>query len=166
MKPLVNSVALVTGGSRGVGKGIAVGLGEAGATVYLTGRSEKIHQVAEEVNEAGGKGIAVRCDHTNDEESRKVFTLIDRREGHLDILVNNVWGGYELIFNDLGEYIWEKPFWEQPLEYWDLMFASGVRAHYVNSRYAAEMMAKKSGGLIVNISVWSAQKFIGNVAYG
>ena len=166
MKLLANTIVLVTGSSRGVGKGIAIGLGEAGATVYLTGRSDRVHKAAGEVTEAGGEGIAVRCDHTKDGESKKVFDLIENRYGRLDILVNNVWGGYELVFNDLGEYIWEKPFWEQPVEYWDLMFDSGVRAHYVNSRYAAGLMAEKNGGLIVNISFWAAQKFIGNVAYG
>jgi dehydrogenase/reductase SDR family protein 1 len=165
-KPLENTVALVTGGSRGVGKGIAIGLGEAGATVYLTGRSEKRHQAAGEVTEAGGKGIPVECDHRIDGESRKVFDLIGNREGRLDILVNNVWGGYERMLSNQGEYIWENPFWEQPLEYWDLMFASGVRAHYVNSRHAARMMVKQKCGLIVNISFWAAQKFIGNAGYG
>lgn len=166
IRSIKSKIALVTGGSRGVGKGIAIGLGEAGATVYLTGRSEKIYQSADEVTDAGGKGVAVKCDHRNDAESSKVFDLIKNREGCLDILINNVWSGYERMFSNRGEYIWEKPFWEQPIEYWDLMFASGVRAHYVNSHHAAKLMVTQKSGLIVNISFWSAQKFIGNAAYG
>jgi len=159
-------IALVTGGSKGVGRGIAKGLGESGATVYVTGRTENLYQTVEDVTGAGGKGIAVFCDHTNDDETRKVHELIKKEEGKLDILVNNVWGGYEQMFNKNGEHIWEFPFWRQPLEYWDLMFKAGVRVHYVNSVFAARQMTSQGNGLIVNISYWAAQKFAGNVAYG
>ena len=134
MASLKGKVALVTGSSKGVGKGIAKGLGEAGAKVYVTGRSKEIYNAAETVNQAGGTGTAVKCDHRNDEEVQQLFERIKKQDGKLDILVNNVWGGYEQMFNEDGEYIWEKPFWEQPTEYWDLMFASGVRAHYFSSR--------------------------------
>jgi len=166
MKSFKNKIALVTGSSKGVGKGIAKGLGEAGAKVYVTGRSKDIQHATKEVNEAGGKGVAVNCDHRNDDEVQQLFELIKKQDGKLDILVNNVWGGYEQMFNENQEYIWEKPFWEQPTDYWDLMFASGVRAHYVSSRFAAKLMAKQGSGLIVNISFWAAQKYINNVAYG
>ena len=174
MKHLKGKVALVTGASRGVGKGIAIGLGEAGATVYVTGRSKSgnknlpgtVQQTAELITEKGGEGIAILCDHQNDEEVKGVFEKIESRYNKLDILVNNVWGGYEAMFDEQGEYIWEKPFWQQPLKQWDLMFASGVRAHYVSSQYAAKLMTKTKSGLIVNISFWSAQKFVANVTYG
>lgn len=166
MESLKGKVALVTGSSKGVGKGIAKGLGEAGAKVYISGRSEEIYNAAEEVNKAGGSGVAMVCDHRNDGDTQKVFDTIKEQDDRLDILVNNVWGGYEQMFSGDGEYIWENPFWEQPLDYWDLMFASGVRAHYVNSHYAAKLMTSQKDGLIVNISYWAAQKYIGNVAYG
>src|SRR5690349_16072988 len=106
MKPLEGKVALVTGASRGIGKGIALGLGEAGATVYLTGRTTEegksaaklpgtIFQTAEEVTRFGGSGIALQCDHRNDNEVQAVIDRIKTEQGRLDILVNNVWGGYE-----------------------------------------------------------------------
>ncbi len=174
MKHLKGKIALVTGASRGVGRGIALGLGEAGATVYVTGRSKKVNkdlpgtvqQTAELITEMGGEGIALLCDHRNDEEVNKVFKKIETQHNKLDILVNNVWGGYEVMFDEQGEYIWEKPFWQQPLKQWDLMFSSSVRAHYVSSHHAAKLMTKAKSGLIVNISFWSAQKFVANVTYG
>ena len=129
MKSLTSKVALVTGASRGVGKGIALGLGEAGATVYLTGRTIEegraavdlpgtIYQTAEEVSKLGGEGIAVHCDHLNDEEVKAVFQRIQSEQNRLDILVNNVWGGYE-FFNDGTEFWKEKGFWTAPLSRWD-----------------------------------------------
>ena len=105
MKALQGQVALVMGASRGVGKGVALGLGEAGATVYLTGRTIEegkaavrlhgtIYQAAEEVSELGGTGIAIRCDHVDDDQVRHLFQRIHAEQNRLDILVNNVWGGY------------------------------------------------------------------------
>src|SRR5215467_14186713 len=104
--PLTGSVAVVTGASRGVGKGIALGLGEAGATVYVTGRTIKdetdvgklggtIYQTAEEVTEQGGKGIPIRCDHRDDEQVEDAFKQITKQSKRIDILVNNAWAGYE-----------------------------------------------------------------------
>ena len=175
METLKGKVALVTGASRGVGKGIALGLGEAGATVYITGRTVEegqgaaglpgtIHQTADEVNKLGGMGIGVQCDHTRDAEVEALFQRIHSEQGHLDILVNNVWGGYEHFFD--GTEFWkEKGFWTAPISRWDKMFQAGVRAHYVASVLAAPLMIPQ-GGLIVNTSFFAAQKDNAGVAYG
>lgn len=176
MKSLAEKVAVVTGGSRGVGKGIALGLGEAGATVYVTGRTTQegtdvenlggtVFGTAEEVTALGGKGIAVVCDHSDDAQTEKLFQQVKEESRHLDILVNNAWGGYERMEHD-GEFTWLKPFWEQPFWRWDAMFDGGVRAAYVASAFAARMMVEQQSGLIVNISFWAAQKYMANVGYG
>ena len=175
MPPLSGQVALVTGASRGVGKGIALGLGEAGATVYVTGRTEQagqaavalpgtIHKTAAEVTRLGGRGMAVRCDHTDDEQVRALFDRLQTEPGRLDILVNNVWGGYE-HFNDGTEFWNEKGFWTAPLSRWDKSFQAGVRAHYVAGVLAAPLMIAQGGGLIVNISFFAAQRDDRGVAY-
>ncbi len=176
MAVLTGTVALVTGASRGVGKGIALGLGEAGATVYITGRTVAagqaavdlpgtIHETAEAVTRLGGRGIAVRCNHTNDDEVRELFRRIQAEQGRLDILVNNVWGGYE-FYNDGTEFWNEKGFWTAPLSRWDKSFQAGVRAHYVASVFAAPLMIAQGSGLIVNISFFAAQRDDRGVAYG
>lgn len=176
MKSLQGKVALVTGASRGVGKGVALGLGEAGATVYITGRMVKegeaasrmpgtIFQTAQEVRDLGGIGIAVPCDHINDEQVRELFARIRTEQASLDILVNNVWAGYE-HFTDGTAFWLEKGFWDMPFERWDRMFQSGVRAHYVASALAAPLMIKQKSGLIVNISFFAAQRDDRGVAYG
>jgi len=169
---LQGKVALVTGGSRGVGRGIAHELGLAGATVYVTGRSVNddatpedlggnINGTAALVTESGGIGVAVRCDHTVDAEVEAVFQRIRRERGRLDILVNNVWGGYEW----LGDEDFSVPFWEQPMWRWGLMFDAGVRAHYVASCLAVPMMMPQASGLIVNISAGDEGKYRGWVMY-
>lgn len=169
---LAGKVALVTGASRGVGKGIAHVLGMSGATVYVSGRTVEMGQgvdgiagtvgeTAVLVTRAGGTGIAVRCDHTHDPDVEDLFAQIEEEQGQLDILVNNVWGGYE----DIGDN-WLKPFWQQPLARWDAMFRAGVRAHYTASRLAAPLMIPQKSGLIVNISYWAGQKYMNNVPYG
>lgn len=176
MKSLAEKVAVVTGTSRGVGKGIALGLGEAGATVYVTGRTTQegndidrlggtVFRTAEEVTAMGGKGIAIPCDHREDTQVEKVFQQVAQEQGRLDILVNNAWGGYSQMEHD-GEFTWLKPFWSQPFWRWDAMFQGGVRAAYVASACAARMMTEQKNGLIVNISYWAAQKYMANVAYG
>ena len=176
MKSLTGKVALVTGASRGVGKGIALGLGESGATVYITGRTLKdgqsaaklpgtIHQTADEVTNLGGQGIAVQCDHRNDDEVQAVLERIQAEQNRLDILVNNVWGGYE-HYTDGTEFWKEKGFWNMPVARWDAMFQAGVRAHYVASVLAAPMMIAQKSGLIVNISFFAAQRNDRGVAYG
>jgi len=175
MPILTEQVALVTGASRGVGKGIALGLGEAGATVYVTGRTEQtgraavdlpgtIHETAAAVTQLGGRGIAVRCDHTDDDDVRALFGRIEAEQGGLDILVNNVWGGYE-HFNDGTEFWHEKGFWTAPISRWDKSFRAGVRAHYVASVLAAPLIIGRGAGLIVNISFFAARRDDRGVAY-
>src|SRR5919205_2751658 len=159
MQPLNGKVALVTGARRGIGKGIALELVAAGATVYVTSRSFA------DMSYLDGKGIILECDHCDDEQVRAAFRRIADQQGRLDILVNNVWGGYENMVEG-GEFTWTRPFWRQPLWRWDAMFAAGVRAHYVASAHAAREMVERRGGLIVNISFWAAQRYVGNVAYG
>ena len=176
MGNLSGKVALVTGASRGVGRGIALGLGEAGATVYVTGRTSRagaspgglgdtLQTVADEVTHAGGQGIAVLCDHTDDAQSRALFEQIRSEQGRLDILVNNVWGGYE-HFYDGTEFWLEQGFWDMPFARWDKMFDSGVRAHFTASALAAPMMIAQRSGLIVTVSYFAAQRPDKGVAYG
>jgi dehydrogenase/reductase SDR family member 1 len=156
---LDTQVALVTGGTKGVGRGIAVELARAGARVYVTGRS---------ADESGGAadGISlIRCDHRDDAQVDAAFARVIREAGGLDILANNVWGGYDNMMEN-GQFTWAMPFWEQPLWRWDEMFHAGVRAHYRASQLAAPSMIARKRGLIVNISHWAAQKHIGNTAYG
>lgn len=167
MKLLKDKIALVTGGTRNVGKGIALALGEAGATVYVTGRSITENDV-KGITKAGGKGIAVICNHENDDEVKAVFEQIENNEGKLDILVNNAWGGYNRLRNrkEYSGFKWKAPFWEQPLDLWNEMNNVGVRSNYVSSFYASKLMLKQKHGLIVNISFYASQKYYGNVIYG
>jgi dehydrogenase/reductase SDR family member 1 len=156
---LQGKVAIVTGATRGVGRGVARELARHGVQVFVTGRSVPDHDPFDEPI------TAIHCNHRNDSEVEIAFERVARDAKSLDILVNNVWGGYEGMV-DNGEFTWPKPFWEQPLWRWDAMFAAGVRAHYHASQLAARTMVAQRRGLIVNISFWSAQKRIGNVAYG
>ena len=176
MSNLSGKVALVTGASRGVGRGIALGLGEAGATVYVTGRTgsrgaspggfgDTLQTVADAVTRAGGQGIAVLCDHTDDAQSRALFDRIRSEQARLDILVNNVWGGYE-HFYDGTEFWLEHGFWDMPFARWDKMFDSGVRAHFTASALAVPMMIAQQSGLIVTVSYFAAQRADKGVAYG
>ncbi|MTI71717.1 MAG: SDR family NAD(P)-dependent oxidoreductase [Firmicutes bacterium] len=175
MKSLKGKVAIVTGASRGVGKGIALGLGEAGATVYVTGRTEKgemlpdflketsIHTTAKEVTKLGGVGIAHKCDHSNDNEVKDLFKRITNEQGKLDILVNNAWGGG---IHATKEYFFNTPFWKQPVSLWDDNYTVGLRSNYVASRLAAQIMTKEKNGLIVNISFYGGRRYMNNVSYG
>jgi NAD(P)-dependent dehydrogenase (short-subunit alcohol dehydrogenase family) len=156
---LKGKVAVVTGGTKGVGRGVARELAGAGALVYATGRS------IPDANECEGRIHWVRCDHRDEDQVAEVFDAIARETSAVDVLVNNVWGGYERMVED-GQFTWGKPFWEQPLWRWDAMFEAGVRAHYQASQLAARRMVAQRHGLIVNLSTWAAQKRIGNVAYG
>jgi dehydrogenase/reductase SDR family protein 1 len=158
MSNLQDRVALVTGATRGVGRGIAVGLAHAGARVYATGRSIGHTTFDEGV-------IAIPCDHTDDGAVEGVFHRIDREAGRLDILVNSAWGGYERMVED-GRFTWGARFWDQPRWRWDAMMTAGARAAFVASQLAARRMVDRKGGLIVHVSHWAAQKHIGNVLYG
>jgi dehydrogenase/reductase SDR family protein 1 len=159
MKNLDGKVAVVTGGTFGVGRGIASALAQHGARVFVTGRS------AHDGVANGEQVTGIRCDHRVDAEVTAAFERVARQAGTIEILVNNVWGGYERMVED-GTFTWSKPFWEQGLWRWDAMFGAGVRAHYHASQLAAKSMVANHKGLIVNISFWAAQKHIANVAYG
>jgi dehydrogenase/reductase SDR family protein 1 len=172
MARLEGKIALVTGASRGIGKGIAEALGAEGATVYITGRTMDeenptiplagtIHETAEAVTKAGGRGIALQCDHREDEQVRAVFKRIQKEQKRLDILVNNAWSGYEVFH--VGEYFPpDSLFWKKPLSYWNINL-DGLRWSYLSSYFAIPMMAEQKSGLIVNIS--NAVPNAGNAAY-
>jgi NAD(P)-dependent dehydrogenase (short-subunit alcohol dehydrogenase family) len=159
----------VTGASRGAGKGIALVLGEEGATVYLTGRSVRgkpttlgrpgtIDESAELVTGRGGTGIAIQCDHMDDVQVDAVFARIRDEHGRLDLLVNNAWSGYEISPDPA------LPFWEIGWRHWDLMFTGGLRATAYASRQAAPMMIGTGRGLIVNIT-WVLDRPHGHAFY-
>jgi dehydrogenase/reductase SDR family member 1 len=150
--------AIVTGASRGVGRGIAAGLAENGFTVYASGRTIGRADLP-------GRVVRVRCDHLRDEETETLFRRVAREAGSLDLLVNSAWGGYERMVED-GQFTWTLPFWEQPLHRWTSMMDVGVRAAFVAAAHAARLMVPQRSGLIVNISYWAAQKYIANVIYG
>lgn len=168
MVDLKGKVAVVTGASRGIGKGIAEGLGEAGATVYVTGRSEShaeppaaltIQATARSVDAFGGTGIAVHVDHNRDEQVKALFDQVEAEQGRLDILVNNVYqiptppaltGG----------------FWEHPVKVWDDQCGVGLRGYYVASVYGAPMMVRQGSGLIVNISSRGGLGYVFSTSYG
>lgn len=158
-RTLKGMTAVVTGGTKGVGRGVAHELARGGARVFLTGRSAAAEEAQQD------QMTWLRCDHRNDDDVDAAFGRIAQSAGAIDILVNSVWGGYEQMVEN-GEFTWGKPFWDQPLWRWDAMFAAGVRAHYRASQLAARMMVARRRGLIVNISHWAARKRIGNVAYG
>lgn len=171
MKPLKGKVAVVTGASRGAGRGVAFQLGCAGATVYVTGRSvkgsttdnrpETIEDTADGVTSRGGKGIAIRCDHTNDNDVRNLFEQIEREQGRIDILVNSIFGGSESSLPS-GD---GRHFWERPLEHWDAMMVAGPQAYLLTTRYAVPLMAKHHNGLIVNITFFVRDKISSNLYY-
>lgn len=168
-KSLKGKVALVTGASRGIGKGIALGLGEAGCTVYVTARTVRngksdrpgsITATAEEIQALGGVGIPIKCDHRFDSQVESAFRQVATERQRLDILVNNA-TLYSLEYGPREDL----PFWELPVEEWDMMHAVGLRSHYVASRLAAGTMTRQRSGLIVNVSSIGATKYTGNVSY-
>jgi NAD(P)-dependent dehydrogenase (short-subunit alcohol dehydrogenase family) len=151
-------VALVTGASRGVGRGCATALADAGYTVFATGRSIDTALLPPAV-------VRIRCDHTKDDDTAAAFARIAAEAPALDVVVNSAWGGYERMIEN-GAFTWGLPFWEQPAHRWAGMMEAGVRAAFVSSAHAARMMVPCKRGVIVNISHWAAQKRIGNVIYG
>jgi NAD(P)-dependent dehydrogenase (short-subunit alcohol dehydrogenase family) len=164
---LEDTVALVTGATRGAGRGIANVLGERGATVYVTGRSTRaaphpdrpgtIEDTADEVTARGGNGIPVRVDHREPDGVASLIELIESKQGRLDVLVANAWMGYELRVQGI-------PFWEATVEHWDLMFDS-LRMQMMTAQKAAPLMLKQGRGLIVN-TLWDVgSHFHGLVSY-
>lgn len=175
---LQDTVAVVTGASRGAGRGIAEVLGDAGATVYVTGRSVRggpsgpdrhgtIEDTAAEVTARGGEGIAVRCDHTDEADVTALFERVRNDHGRLDLLVNNAWGGYEQRAGE-PEAAFFGPFWEQPLWRWDAMFVAGVRAHLLAAQRAAALLIEQRRtrpGLVLSTIAWAYDAYLGNVLY-
>ncbi len=173
MKNLEGKITLVTGATRGIGKGIAIGLGEAGATVYITGRSlnrshsndeipGSLNDTKTEVESAGGICIPIQVDHGDDEQVRLLFERIqDEQSGQIDLLVNNAYSGVRALINAQG-----KPFWECEPNFWDTGNNVGLRSHYIASVFAARMMTKNRSGLICTISSWGGMSYIFGAAYG
>ena len=172
MTNLKGKVALVTGATRGIGKGIAIGLGEAGATVYITGRtlsndenddvSGTLLETQKAVNDVGGNCIPVQVDHSDDEQVELLFERINNEQnGQLDILVNNVFSGVKAISNAYGE-----PFWKHDPSLWDAINNVGLRSHYVASIFAVRLMSQRQQGLICTISSWGGLSYIFGAAYG
>ena len=171
-------VCLVTGGSRGVGRGVALGLAEAGASVHITGRTERDGEHPDGLDRGGslasvltaaeaypGRVTAHRVDHSSVEETEAIVRTVIAAEGRLDVLVNSAWGGYERMADETG-FSWIYPLWQQPMWRWHAMMDVGVRSSYCTIRVASETMARQRSGLIVNVSFWAAQKFMQNVVYG
>ena len=153
---LGGKVALVAGGTRGAGRGIAVELGAAGATVYVTGRTtraqrsqmdrpETIEETAELVTRAGGKGIAVQVDHLVPEQVEALVARIEREQGRLDVLVNDIWGG-ELLFE------WRSKLWEHSLEKGMRLLRLAIDTHIITSHHALPLLIRRPGGLVVEIT--------------
>uniref|UniRef100_A0A8C4QDF0 Dehydrogenase/reductase (SDR family) member 1 n=1 Tax=Eptatretus burgeri TaxID=7764 RepID=A0A8C4QDF0_EPTBU len=148
-EPLAGKVCVVTGASRGIGKGIALQLCGAGATVYITGRNvETLRDAANEIENRGGRCLPVRCDSTNDLEIQSLFDQVKKEQnGRLDILVNNAYAGVDVLFSNMG-----KPFWELPVSVWDTINNTGLRGHYACAVLASRLMVENKQGLIVTIS--------------
>lgn len=169
-RPLAGAVALVAGGTRGGGRGIAVQLGAAGATVYVTGRSsgsgpsdlgrrETIEETAGQVTAAGGAGVAVRVDHGRPDEVRALADRIAaEQDGRLDVLVNSVWGGDPLTD-------WEHPLWEQDLDTGLRLLRQAVETHVITSRFALPLMVARGRGLVVEVTDGNTARYRGSIFY-
>ena len=160
-RTLEGKVSLVAGATRGAGRGIAIELGSAGATVYCTGRStraqrsemdrpETIEETAELIQQAGGKGIAVQVDHLNHEQVRALVEQIEREQGRLDILVNDIWGGDFLTD-------WYKPVWEHSLENGLHLLRLAIDTHIITSHFALPLLIKNPGGLVIEMTDGTAE---------
>eukprot|EP01065_Artemidia_motanka_P052161 TRINITY_DN9346_c0_g1_i1.p1 TRINITY_DN9346_c0_g1~~TRINITY_DN9346_c0_g1_i1.p1 ORF type:complete len:392 (+),score=54.62 TRINITY_DN9346_c0_g1_i1:71-1246(+) len=176
---LRGKVAIVTGASRGLGRGIAVGLGESGCTVYVTGRTAakgqansggvggssapgSLEETCDAIERAGGRCIAVGVDSSNDAELQSLFERVETESGGVDILVNNAFSAVGWITNQAG-----KPFWEKGVEAWDKVNGVGLRSHFVASVYASKQMVRlRKKGIIINVSSFGGAQYIFDVAYG
>jgi dehydrogenase/reductase SDR family protein 1 len=165
-KPLDGQIALVTGATRGIGKGIAIELATAGAKVYFTGRTTTedpqrpgtVAATAREIGELGGQGVGLCCDHHIDAQVDAVFDRIRSEDGRLDLLVNNATA-------EMASMVGRK-FWELPIDIWDDLIGVGLRSHYVASWHAAPMMIEAGRGLIVNVSSHGSREYLMGVSYG
>ena len=168
-RPLKDRVAVVAGATRGAGRGIARMLGEAGATVYCTGRSvrghpatpgrpETLEETAELVTAEGGRGIAVRADHTVESEVEQLFARVRDEAGRLDVLVNDIWGGDALTE-------WGKPFWELSIAQGAQLLERAVHTHIITSRHGVPLMVERNAGLIVEVTDGDTFGYRGNLFY-
>ena len=169
MLPLKSKIAMVTGASRGIGRGIAVVLGDCGATVYVTGRSRRgspaaagvpgtIDDTADEVSRRGGQGIPAECDHRDSKQVDALFARVREEHGRLDLLVNNAWGGYEGHSGGLRP----RNFWDAPLSLWDSMIEGGLKTHLLATYFGIPLMLPHKSGLIISTIAWDHDKYIGS----
>ena len=158
---LQGKVCLVTGAARGIGRGIALQLGQAGATVYITGRTKKnLDDCAEEIKARGGIPITVQMDHGLDADVEKLFERIkSEQNGKLDVLVNNAYAGVNTIFSNSGVKFWDM----DPVHTWDIINGVGLRGHYICTTLASRMMVPRKSGLIVNVSSSGGLKYVMDV---
>ncbi|MGP8072345.1 MAG: SDR family NAD(P)-dependent oxidoreductase [Thermoplasmata archaeon] len=165
-------IAVVTGASRGAGKAIAIELGRSGWTVAVTGRSTRaspsaegivgsIDETVDAIQAVGGKGIAIRCDHSRDADLVALAERLRGEFGALDLLVNCAWGGYQE--HDLEGF--GRPFWEQPTHHWDRMFGSGVRPTLLTSARLVPLMMRRDRAAVINIVSWLGGEYLGNLYY-
>ncbi|ERE89431.1 dehydrogenase/reductase SDR family member 1-like protein [Cricetulus griseus] len=161
--PMKGQVCVVTGASRGIGRGIALQLCKAGATVYITGRNlDTLRATAQEAQSLGGRCVPVVCDSSQESEVKSLFEQVDReQQGRLDVLVNNAFAGVQTILSTIN-----KPFWEVPASIWDDINNVGLRGHYLCSVYGARLMVPAGKGLIVVVSSPGGLQHMFNVPYG
>ena len=170
-KPLTNKVAVVAGATRGAGRGIATMLGEAGATVYCTGRSvrgnvatqgrtETIEETAALVTQLGGHGIPVQVDHRDEAQVEALFARVEAEQGRLDILVNDIWGGDWFVLK-----MWNKPMWAIDIADVEPLYRTAIFTHIITSRYGAPLLVKQGHGLLIEITDGDTDRYRGNFLY-